>query len=108
MLLNLLLNALEAMVDGGRLEVTARAADGQMEIQVRDSGAGIAPEDLSHVFDPYFTTKSTGTGLGLAIVHQIVEAHRGTLHIDSRPGAGTTVTLRLPLVREEKDHDDGS
>ena len=107
-LLNLLLNALEAMVDGGRLEVTARAADGQMEIQVRDSGAGIAPEDLSHVFDPYFTTKSTGTGLGLAIVHQIVEAHRGTLHIDSRPGAGTTVTLRLPLVREEKDHDDGS
>ena len=106
-LLNLMLNALEAMAGGGRLEVIARTVNDRMDLRIQDSGAGIAPHDLAHVFDPYFTTKSTGTGLGLAIVHQIVEAHRGTVHIDSRPGAGTTVTLSLPIMREENDHDDG-
>ena len=106
-LLNLLLNAMEAMDHGGRLEVAARTSESHVEVRVSDSGRGILAQDLGHVFDPYFTTKSTGTGLGLAIVHQIVEAHRGAVHIDSRPGSGTTVRLHLPLVREEDDHDDG-
>jgi signal transduction histidine kinase len=57
------------------------------------------------VFDPYFTTKSTGTGLGLAIVHNIIEAHGGTVAIDSRPGAGTTVRLRLPFSSTGGDDD---
>ena len=106
-LLNLMLNAMDAMDDGGRLEVAVQAAGSHVEVRVSDSGRGILAADLSHVFDPYFTTKPTGTGLGLAIVHQIVEAHRGAVSIDSRPGSGTTVRLHLPLVREEDDHDDG-
>ncbi len=100
-LLNLLLNALEASDKGGRIQVGARADGTHLEIQVSDRGAGIAPEALDRVFDPYFTTKSTGTGLGLAIVHQIVEAHRGTVQIQSQPGQGTTVRLRLPRHPEE-------
>jgi two-component system sensor histidine kinase HydH len=96
-LLNLLLNAIEAMTGGGRLELRVQAMDAGIEMAVADSGPGIAPENLSHVFDPYFTTKSTGTGLGLAIVHNIVEAHHGTVAIDSTPGLGTTVRLWLPF-----------
>ncbi|MCU0603373.1 MAG: ATP-binding protein [Desulfobacterales bacterium] len=102
-LLNLLLNALEAMAPGGLLTVSAgETADGRrLAIRVSDTGGGIRPEDLSHVFEPYFTTKPSGTGLGLAIAHNIVEALGGDIGVVSRPGAGTTFTLRLPLVKTE-------
>lgn len=102
-LLNLLLNALEAMAPGGLLTVSAgETADGRrLAIRVSDTGGGIRPEDLSHVFEPYFTTKPSGTGLGLAIAHNIVEALGGDIGVVSRPGAGTTFTLRLPLVKAE-------
>jgi two-component system sensor histidine kinase HydH len=97
-LLNLYLNALEAMEPGGILSVElARAHDGKgIQIAVRDTGAGIGKEDLAHVFDPYFTTRPAGTGLGLAIVHKIVESHGGEIRVESEPGRGTTVTLSLP------------
>jgi two-component system sensor histidine kinase HydH len=102
-LLNLLLNGVEAMAPGGVLTVrTGETADGRrLAIRVSDTGGGIRPEDLSHVFEPYFTTKPSGTGLGLAIAHNIVEAMGGDIGVVSRPGAGTTFTLRLPLVRSE-------
>jgi len=70
-----------------------------LEIRVSDTGCGIRPEDLPQVFEPYFTTKPSGTGLGLAIAHNIVAAMGGDLGVASRPGAGTTFTLRLPLVK---------
>ncbi|MBW1776120.1 MAG: PAS domain S-box protein [Deltaproteobacteria bacterium] len=94
-LLNLYLNALEAMDPGGRILVAAvkKNESREVEIRIRDTGVGIYPEDLSHIFDPYFTTKPTGTGLGLAIVHNILEAHGTPIQFDSRPGKGTTVTL---------------
>jgi two-component system sensor histidine kinase HydH len=104
-LLNLLINAIEAMEGGGRVQVSVNTVENGIEIQVGDSGPGIAPQELGHVFDPYFTTKSTGTGLGLAIVHNIIEAHGGTVAIDSRPGAGTTVRLRLPFSSTGGDDD---
>jgi two-component system sensor histidine kinase HydH len=104
-LLNLLINAIEAMGGGGRLQVTVQTMEHGIEIQVADTGPGIAGEDMDHVFDPYFTTKSTGTGLGLAIVHNIIDAHGGTVTIDSRHGAGTTVRLRLPFLRTGGDDD---
>jgi signal transduction histidine kinase len=104
-LLNLLINAIEAMGEGGRLQVLVKTVENGIEIQVVDTGPGIGAEDLSQVFDPYFTTKSTGTGLGLAIVHNIIEAHGGTVTFDSRPGAGTTVRLRLPFSPLGGDHD---
>ncbi len=98
-LLNLLLNGLEAMPGGGTLSVTTEMDEpgGKALFTVRDTGGGIPQSDLTHVFDPYFTTKSSGTGLGLAIVHKIVESHGGEVHLESEEGKGTVVTVLLPL-----------
>lgn len=94
---NLCVNAVEAMPDGGELRVGAAAAAGQMlAVWVSDTGAGIAPDDLSHVFEPFFSTKPEGTGLGLALVHRIVQEHGGEIDVRSTPGLGTTFTLSLP------------
>ena len=97
--LNLVMNALEAMKEGGALRVqVASDADG-VRLEVEDSGAGIAPATLSQVFDPFFTTKEAGTGLGLSIVRKIVDQHRGEVRIESEPGAGTRVIVTLPRGR---------
>jgi two-component system, NtrC family, sensor kinase len=95
---NVVMNALQASPEGGRVVVeVARDADA-IRIEVRDRGAGIAPEALPHVFEPYFTTKRAGegTGLGLSVAHGIVREHGGTIEISSALGEGTTVTARLP------------
>lgn len=106
-LLNLLLNAMEAMGDlGGRLIVNtrqlAKPGDGWIQIEVRDTGPGIAPADLDHIFDPFYTTKHQsdereGTGLGLTIVHQIVREHHGYIEVESQLGSGTTFFINLPV-----------
>ncbi|MBN1105440.1 MAG: PAS domain-containing protein [Deltaproteobacteria bacterium] len=97
-LLNIYLNALEAMQEGGTLSVRLSPGygDRSMEISVTDTGAGIKKEDLSHIFDPYFTTRPSGTGLGLAIVHRIIESHQGEIRVESEEGRGTSVTILLP------------
>ena len=97
-LLNLVRNALDAMPQGGRLGVAARAAGGGVAFTVSDSGPGIAPDDLARVFEPYFTTKEGGTGLGLAIAHRIAEEHGGKLDAASAPGRGAAFTLTLPAA----------
>jgi len=95
--LNLYLNALAAMEKGGLLVTTAAAEPaGMIRVQITDTRTGIPAEDLDRVFDPYYTTKPSGTGLGLAIVHRIIEAHGGDIRLESEPGRGTTVILRLP------------
>jgi two-component system, NtrC family, sensor histidine kinase HydH len=98
-LLNLFLNGIEAMDRGGVLTVqVAEAAEGRrLEIRVSDTGSGIRPEDLPHIFEPYYTTKPGGTGLGLAIAHNIIEAMAGEIGAQSSPGAGTTFTLKIPV-----------
>jgi len=98
-LLNLYLNAIEAMEQGGTLTVSLSKKESSpwVKLTVTDTGAGISREDLEHVFDPYFTTKQTGTGLGLAIVHKIIEAHRGEVRAESEVGRGTTVSVLLPV-----------
>lgn len=95
-LLNLLLNAVQAMPGGGELRVSSAWAEGEVEITIRDSGVGIDPENLGRVFDPYYTTKNNGTGLGLALSLKIVEEHGGQLTIVSEPGEFTEVRLTLP------------
>ncbi len=96
-LLNLLLNAIQAMPNGGVLTVRAEYDGGMVVISIRDSGVGIPPENLQRVFDPYFTTKSNGTGLGLALSAKIVEEHGGAIKIFSTPHEYTEIRVMLPL-----------
>lgn len=105
-LLNLLINARQAMPDGGRVTIdVGRDATGRWaEVRVADTGPGIAPADLRRIFEPFFTTKAPdgtglgGTGLGLPVCRDIVEAHKGRLRVESRPGQGAAFTLRLPIA----------
>lgn len=96
-LLNLFLNAVQALPVGGRLEVSAEQVPGRLLIKVADDGPGIPPDMLMNIFNPYFTTKPSGTGLGLAIVHRIVEGHGGQIIVDSKPGHGSTFIIDLPV-----------
>ncbi len=106
--LNLLINALQSMPQGGRLSVAVapRPARGHgvssggpwAEVRIEDTGPGIPPDQLRKVFDPFYTTKSDGTGLGLAICHGIIEQHDGEIQLESEMGAGTTASIRLPLM----------
>jgi two-component system sensor histidine kinase HydH len=96
-LLNLYLNAIDAMEAGGELEVElSHREDNRIEIKVSDTGCGIPGEDLSRIFDPYFTSKSSGTGLGLTIAHNIMEAMGGQILVENRPDQGTSFRLTIP------------
>jgi two-component system, NtrC family, sensor kinase len=94
---NIALNACEAMGTGGLLTVVSRLSGDQIEVVISDTGPGITPENLSHILDPFFTTKEKGTGLGLSVVYGIIDRHGGTLDIKSEVGQGTTVCVRLPV-----------
>ena len=96
-LLNLMLNAVQAMTPGGTLTLQAEGGRDAVTITVADTGPGIPPETLPRIFDPYFTTKPGGLGLGLTIARRIVEAHGGALTVESGPGRGSRFRVRLPL-----------
>jgi two-component system sensor histidine kinase PilS (NtrC family) len=93
---NLCLNAVQAMPAGGELTVSVSADDPTLRIAVSDTGEGIAPADLGHVFEPFFSTKPGGSGLGLALVHRVVHEHGGDIEVRSAPELGTTFVLTLP------------
>ncbi len=95
-LVNLLMNAVQATSPGGTVEVGTTALDGYVQIEVADTGKGIAPEEIEQIFKPFFTTRHSGTGLGLPITRGIVERHGGALEVESRPGEGTVFRIRLP------------
>jgi two-component system NtrC family sensor kinase len=99
--INLILNAGAAMEDGGILTVSTYREEDDVVMTFADSGSGIDEADLERIFEPFYTTKDRGTGLGLAITRQIIEQHHGSIQMTSRLNQGTTVTIRLPLVREE-------
>lgn len=96
-LLNLMLNAVQAMPDGGSLIVHVGVSGGSLLVSIADEGEGIPPRVRPQLFDPFFTTREGGTGLGLSIAQRIIEGHNGRLRIFSHPGRGTTVCVRLPL-----------
>jgi signal transduction histidine kinase len=94
--LNLALNACQAMPNGGRLRIAAApATPPYIEVLFEDTGVGIRPEDLSRIFDLYFTTKGTGSGIGLSLVYRTVQLHDGEIEVQSVPGRGTTFRLLL-------------
>jgi signal transduction histidine kinase len=97
--INLVMNALEAMKDGGTLSVEVSIALDQVALLVKDTGLGVDPTLLAQVFDPFFTTKEGGTGLGLSIVRKIVDLHQGEVRIESELNAGTRVSVLLPRGR---------
>lgn len=102
-LLNIMINAIDAMEDGGTLSVRVkRQADSEdgnsyLQIEIKDTGKGIHPEEIERVFTRYYTTKSTGTGLGLAVVDRIIKAHNGHIKVSSKVGKGSTFTISLPI-----------
>ncbi|RKZ37156.1 MAG: histidine kinase [Gammaproteobacteria bacterium] len=97
--MNILLNAGQAMDEHGTITIRTGSDDGQVWVQIEDTGHGIAKETRDKIFDPFFTTKSVGkgTGLGLSVSYGIVERHRGSIEVDSEPGKGTIFTIRLPI-----------
>jgi signal transduction histidine kinase/CheY-like chemotaxis protein len=112
---NLVLNAIQAMPDGGVIIISLRnselpartvadlEAGRYIQLTIADNGRGIPADALPRIFEPYFTTKSTGNGLGLATVHSIVRKHRGQIEVDSAPGKGTTFTLWLPAAADRAE-----
>jgi len=103
-LLNLVINSIQAMPQGGEVLVSAGARDGRVLIQVKDEGCGIGATDRDKIFDPFFTTKETGTGLGLSVAHKIVEQHRGILTAECNPVKGMTFSVEIPL-RQSRPHE---
>ena len=97
---NLLMNAAQAMPEGGRISLSTRQEGDEAVLEVRDTGIGMSPEVRARLFEPFFTTKPAGegTGMGLSVVHGIVTAHSGRIQVDSTPGQGSTFTIRLPRI----------
>jgi len=93
---NLLLNAAQATQPGGAVTVKTRPVDGEVEVSVIDRGAGIHPDQLENIFNPFFTTKKEGAGLGLSVVSKIVDLHGGRITVESEPGKGSVFRLFLP------------
>jgi len=98
-LVNIILNSIQAMSSGGRINISGNLDNSSKEyiIKVKDTGPGIPEENLSKIFQPYFTTKEKGTGLGLAIAYRIINDHKGKIEVESEAGKGTTFTVRLPV-----------
>ena len=102
-MLNVVLNGVQAMPNGGKLTVSARREDDMVVTEIHDEGGGIPPEAQDKIFELYFTTKKDGTGIGLAQTYQILQWHYGSVDFESKEGQGTTFRLRLPLIQTRSD-----
>ena len=104
-LLNIMLNGLDVLKEKGTLLIRTflKRDHNVLVIEIEDNGPGIPGEDLSKIFDPFYTTKRTGTGLGLAIAYRIIEKHEGTLTAINKPGAGSIFHIELPLITEKEN-----
>jgi two-component system NtrC family sensor kinase len=98
----MLVNASEAIKENGEIKIkTLNPDEDTICYEISDNGLGIAEEDISHIFEPFFSTKQdvSGIGLGLAIVHGIIQTHKGRIHVNSDLGHGTTISVNLPLIK---------
>jgi signal transduction histidine kinase len=98
--MNLAINAIQAMPNGGTLRLSCAPAGSRVEIRIEDTGVGIPPDHLGKIFDLYFTTKDHGTGIGLSMVYRIIQLHDGDVEVQSTPGHGTTFRVLLPRANE--------
>ena len=96
---NLMVNAFDAMHGQGKLTIRGWRANGAIEVAIADTGEGMRPEQMSHLFEPFYTTKAgqKGTGLGLALSYSIVQRHGGAIRVESEPGKGSTFTVSIPI-----------
>ena len=103
-LVNLVVNAIQAMPSGGVLTITTRVSDSHVVMVVADNGTGMSKREIKQIFVPFYTTKdiNEGTGLGLPVVHGIITSHRGTIRVESTPGRGTRFEVRLPVAAAEE------
>lgn len=101
-LLNIIKNAIAAMPDGGELKISTYIKGDMVHIDIQDNGVGISEENMTKIFEPYFTTKDFGSGLGLTVVYKVIREHGGEISLDSQEGKGTTFTISLPLPRSER------
>jgi signal transduction histidine kinase len=108
-LINLITNAVQAMTPGSSLFIGTRSGKepGVVEVTIKDSGKGIPPEYVPHIFDPFFSTKGEGgTGLGLSVSYGIVRNHSGDIRVESKVGVGTTFTMELPIYNRKETTDE--
>lgn len=98
-LINLIVNAYQAMPEGGKITISSFALDNYLRINVKDTGQGIDKESIERIFEPFFSTKDRGTGLGLSITHSIIKAHGGKIEVRSKKGKGTEFAIYLPLEK---------
>lgn len=102
-LINLLLNSIQAMSEGGELRVSTDAGDQELRVEIADTGSGMTDEEVKHIFEPFYTTKSQGLGLGLFFAATVIEQHSGSVDVKSQPGKGTKITIKLPMGRGKAD-----
>ncbi len=102
-LMNLILNAIEAMREGGTLSITVGQTDETLRIEIADTGPGIGEEEAKKIFEPFYTTKEQGLGLGMPYAKKIIDQHGGTISLDSQPGQGTKISIALPAGQKEGD-----
>ena len=109
-LMNLILNAIEAMPNGGRLSITSDQTEDTLRLEIVDTGRGISEEEAKNIFEPFYTTKEQGLGLGMPYAKKIIEQHGGAISVTSRPGEGTAISIALPPGRKNgrKDVDNAS
>ena len=100
---NLVLNAMDAMPEGGTIAMRASRREGFVQIKISDTGVGLTSEECERLFTPYYTTKQHGTGLGLAIVQSVISDHGGTIAVHSTPGGGATFVIELPALVVAKE-----
>ncbi|MCH7477122.1 MAG: GHKL domain-containing protein, partial [SAR324 cluster bacterium] len=103
--LNLLVNAAQAIKDRGEIVISTEMENNHVVVKIKDDGRGIPPEQLSHIFEPFYTTKKIGegTGLGLSVSYNIIQKHHGTMEVKSEVGKGTEFTIRLPVSAGESE-----
>jgi len=95
--LNLAVNGVQAMENGGRLKVSTKKTKGFVEISFKDTGTGMSKENMEKIFTPFFTTRAKGMGIGLAVCKKFIDAHGGSIEVESEVGRGSTFTVKLPV-----------